>query len=318
MWNLCKGRKAGRKKRGRTKATKRGGKEGGKKRGNKEGRNEGKKGRREYRDLKNLKSIFLSNGYPGRLLDKLFCSSSNNTDNFIGPQKCPVYLKLPWIGQIAETHYERELKNITEKTFRSAKLRCIFSTRTILAPTPKDSLPAFSTSSVIYEFKCECDSRYVGRTSQRLGDRVKQHIPSTIRNQTLPMRKQPGRKCRQNQEIECDSAIGKHLLMNKSCADAYSDAKFRILQKCRSTFSLKTMEAIFIKLNDPVLCRQKQFVFQLALFWWCLCPTKDEIITLTFRINTGSNFFKVSRRWHLMSSLPKCIVSFSLFLCVQN
>ena len=217
------------------------------------------------RDLNDLKSIFLSNGYPGRLLDKLFCNLDNNNPYF-GPNKCPVYLKLPWIGPIAENHFQYALKNITERTFYAAKLRCIFSTRTILAPTPKDALPAFSTSSVIYEFKCECDARYVGRTSQRLGDRIKQHIPSTIRNKTLPLRKQPMRECRQHLQIECDSAIGAHLLSNKSCADAYTNDRFRVIHKCKSTFSLKTMEALCIKLSDPVLCRQKQFVFKLALF----------------------------------------------------
>ena len=35
------------------------------------------------------------------------------------------------------------------------------------------------------------DSGYVGRTTQRLGDRIKHHIPSNIRNKTAPQREQP-------------------------------------------------------------------------------------------------------------------------------
>lgn len=119
------------------------------------------------KDLADLKSIFLSNGYPGRLLDKIFYQSNQVKEKFIGLEKCPVYLKLPWLGQISENYFEKTLKLVTEKTFFASKLRCIFSTRTILPPTPKESISAFSSSCVVYEFNCECGSRYVGRTSQR-------------------------------------------------------------------------------------------------------------------------------------------------------
>lgn len=117
-----------------------------------------------------LRSIFLSNGYRGKFIEKLFYSFDNNI--FVGSHKCPVYLNLPRIGLIAENNFERALKNTTERTFYAVKLRFIFWTSTILLPTPKDVLPAFSTSSVIYEFKCKCDAGYVGRTSQQQGWQV--------------------------------------------------------------------------------------------------------------------------------------------------
>ena len=43
-----------------------------------------------------------------------------------------------------------------------------------------DVLPALQKSNVIYQFSCHCDSWYVGRTSQRLQDRIKQHVPKSI------------------------------------------------------------------------------------------------------------------------------------------
>ena len=89
---------------------------------------------------------------------------------------------------------------------------------------------------------------------------------------TRPSCQQPERQCRSSQFISCDSAVGKHLLSNKSYAETYSDGNFIILYKCRSTFKLKVMEAICIKLNDPDLCRQKEFVFQLVLFWPSCIP----------------------------------------------
>ena len=51
-----------------------------------------------------------------------------------------------------------------------------------LPSTNKDVLPALQNSNVIYQFSCHCDSRYVGRTSQKLQDRIKQHVPKSIRS----------------------------------------------------------------------------------------------------------------------------------------
>ena len=87
-------------------------------------------------DLDKLKSIFLSNGYPEKILDRAFNQSEK--DKPIGPAKCPVYLKLPWIGQISET-FGQSIKLITEQTFFVARFVGIFSTKTILPPTHKES-----------------------------------------------------------------------------------------------------------------------------------------------------------------------------------
>ena len=49
--------------------------------------------------------------YPGRLLDKLF-DYNNDKEKFIGPEKCPVYLKLQWLGDISEGSQKRHGKDI--------------------------------------------------------------------------------------------------------------------------------------------------------------------------------------------------------------
>ena len=42
----------------------------------------------------------------------------------------------------------------------------------------KDVLPTLSKSNLIYFFQCrQCEDRYVGRTLQRLGARIRQHVP---------------------------------------------------------------------------------------------------------------------------------------------
>ena len=123
----------------------------------------------------------------------------------------------------------------------------------------KDVLPAIQKSFVIYEYKCHCDSRYVGRTSQRLQDCIKQHVPQWLRQQlTRPRRSQPHRSCkRTDTKPDCDSAIGQHLLDNDRCALNYDDKRFSILAAARSSFHLNLLDATYIKTRRPVLCRQR-------------------------------------------------------------
>jgi len=132
-------------------------------------------------------------------------------------------------------------------------------------------LPAFQQSNEIYRFSCHGNSRYVGRTSQRLQDRIKQHIPKSIRkshalkhaaNQNVIVNIQPRY---QTQSLSCDSTIGLHLLRNPICAQNYVDQQFSILTKGRSPFHLSVLKAIFIKTLNPILCRQKEFVYNLTL-----------------------------------------------------
>ena len=150
------------------------------------------------------------------------------------------------------------------KTF----LNYVFTSKRMLPVARKDVLPAIQKSFVIYEYKCHCDSRYVGRTSQRLQDRIKQHVPQWLRQQlTRPRQSQPHRLCkRTDTKPDCNSAIGQHLLDNDRCALNYDDKWFSILAAARSSFHLNLLEATNIKTRCPVLCKQKEFVCTLKLF----------------------------------------------------
>ena len=93
----------------------------------------------------------------------------------------------------------------------------------------------------------------MGRTNQKLGDRIKQHVTCVIRNKTQSSHQPPDRRCRSIHFIGCDSAVGKHLLFNKSSAETYSDGNFRILYKCLSAIQLKVMEALSIKASFHII-----------------------------------------------------------------
>ena len=133
----------------------------------------------------------------------------------------------------------------------------------MLPTSQKDVLPALQKSSVIYEYKCHRDSRYVGRTSQRLQDRIKQHIPKWLRQQLTgaTKRTQPGRACKQSQATpECDSAIGQHFLENAQCAANYNEDQFSILDITRNGFHLSVLEASYIRERRLILCKQNEFI----------------------------------------------------------
>ena len=216
------------------------------------------------RELDNIRSILVQNGYPKFLIDsrisKKLLRFQQNTKE--GPKKCLVYVKLPWIGENS-LKFERKIKLSINNCFGAVQPRVVFSTRRILPAIHKDVLPTFQQSNVVYEYVCHCDSRYVGRTSQRLQDRIRQHVPKSIRNRTSKERKQPERPGKLANSIpHCDSAIGNHLLYNQKCASHYKDNQFFILSKARSDFHLSVLESIFITLRKPNLCRQKEFVYK--------------------------------------------------------
>ena len=67
-------------------------------------------------------------------------------------------------------------------------------------------------------------------------------------------------------KINCESAIGQHLIANLECAKTYTDDNFQIIGQARSSFHLSVLESVYIKTQNLFLCRQKEFVFSLGLF----------------------------------------------------
>ena len=66
--------------------------------------------------------------------------------------------------------------------------------------------------------------------------------------------------------IKSDSAIGQYLITNPESAKTYTDDNFRIIRQARSSLHLGVLELVYIKTQNPVLCKQTEFVFLLGLF----------------------------------------------------
>ena len=143
----------------------------------------------------------------------------------------------------------------------------VYNTRVMLPSAKTDSVPTTHKICVVYEFSCRCEARYIGRTTQRLADRIKQHVPTSIRTENTTTREQPPRMCKNSIfKMKSDSAIGQHLITNPECAKTYTDDNFRIIGQARSSFYLGVLESVYIKTQNPVLCKEKEFVFSLGLF----------------------------------------------------
>ena len=147
------------------------------------------------------------------------------------------------------------------------KPRVVYNTRVMLPSAKKDCISTTQKSCAVYEFSCRCEARYIGRTTQRLADRIKQYVPASIRKKSYAAREQPPHICKNNKsKINCESVIGQHLIANPECAQTYTDDNFRIIGQARSSFHLSVLESVYIKTQNPVLCRQKEFVVSLGLF----------------------------------------------------
>ena len=157
--------------------------------------------------------------------------------------------------------FEKQITFAVKRCFFSVEPRVIFNTRQLLPAIKKDVLPSHHHSNVVYQVLCHCDSRYVGRTSQRLEERIKQHVPKSITNPRASANRQSlSRSCKNNTRPEQfhESAIGQHLLDNAQCALHYSHKKFSILARGRSFFHLSALlKRLSLNLSIPFCVSKK-------------------------------------------------------------
>ena len=134
-------------------------------------------------ELDKIKFILQTDGYPEHVIKSFMAKKMKQFHALpkFGPEKCPDYLRFQWLGSVS-TRFEKQVKSAVKQCFSAVEPRVAYSINELLSATNKDVLPALRKSNVIYQFSCHCDSRYEGRTSQRQQDRIKQHVPKSIRS----------------------------------------------------------------------------------------------------------------------------------------
>ena len=127
-------------------------------------------------ELDFLRSVFLKNGYPGHVLDQVVTPTNTARDRLVGPRPRPILIRLPWISKKSEELLKRANTAVRLADF-AVEVHIVYSTSRAFS-LPKDALPTPSMSNVVYLYECrQCESRYVGKTSQHLSERIRQHGP---------------------------------------------------------------------------------------------------------------------------------------------
>ena len=202
-------------------------------------------------ELKKLKDIFLDNGFPGTVIDRIIVQATRQAPTAGRPptQDAAVrlaFMRLPWIGPNS-TGFRKEIKQTVVKAFPMVELKIAFTTNKAFSGRAKDVLPASSQSNVVYEFTCCCARTYVGKTSQCLAERAKQHLPAKLFDSSKPQRK-----------TSSESAITRHVRESDECRDVSLLSRFKVLAKARHQQHLDVLEALYIKIKLPNSCVQKE------------------------------------------------------------
>ena len=130
-------------------------------------------------ELERVKFILQRNGYPRPIIDRIVSSVANPAPPVATVKRKPLYLRLPWMGP-ASAAFKKRIQQTTRRVAPFCDTFVSFTSRPLVRPCLKDVLSAENLSNVIYLFTCRCGHRYVGRTTQRLGERIKQHIPQSL------------------------------------------------------------------------------------------------------------------------------------------
>ena len=150
-------------------------------------------------EITKLKSIFSINVYPEPIVDRVMRHVLESGPGPPAPaaesrKLDKVYIRLSWLGPTS-TGFKNRIFRTTRAATTTCTPVCVFTTRRMLSTCNKDVLPAAEISNVIYLFNCACGHGYVGRTSQRLEERIKQHVPvSLVAKATCHQQQEPAKK----------------------------------------------------------------------------------------------------------------------------
>ena len=86
--------------------------------------------RRLNGEIERIKKILLENGYPKNVINTRIAKKIAQffTLKRFGPEKCPVYLMVPWIGK-PSINLEKEVKTVVESCYGSVSTRLVFTSK---------------------------------------------------------------------------------------------------------------------------------------------------------------------------------------------
>ena len=216
-------------------------------------------------EINQIKLLLNKNGYPQELVNKTISIHliNLNKSKLIGPRRCVVTLKLPFVNKNSIA-VEKNIKQLIRGAYFAARPRIIFTSMSLVKPGGKDLVPKFKKSMLVYQYDCFCKATYIGMTSRQLIKRVKEHVPKSVESYCNSEEKE----CKSTQVLNAlkRSSIAEHLVNHPNCANNYNRNRFKIIKSCNNVFELMKLEAICILLRKPTLCKHKEFDYTVTLF----------------------------------------------------
>jgi hypothetical protein len=204
-----------------------------------------------------LHEVFLKNGYPEQFIRQNMKEQQPRSSVHTAPKK-NVYLRIDYKGEIVSENLTFRVRKAVELAYPSAKMLFLFTNQPLLKSVLKDRLPSSTSSYVLYHYLCsQCSASYIGRTTRRLSNRIKEHCPSWLgKGITRQIR----------------SSVLAHLVDTGHPVNKESD--FTVIYRVPRSRSrwlrqrcLNIAEAVAIRLHNPPLCVQKQLAHPLLLPW---------------------------------------------------
>ena len=97
-------------------------------------------------ELSNIRSILTNNGYPEAVIKAVITKKINqfHRPTQFGPKKCPVYLHLPWLGNVS-MRYEMQIKTAVKRCYFAVEPCIVYTTRQLLSVAKKGCTTRFSS-----------------------------------------------------------------------------------------------------------------------------------------------------------------------------
>lgn len=207
-------------------------------------------------ELKFINRFLLDNGYPERFIKKHIQPKHTAPAKYDVPKKT-LFLRVPYKGDKSYDILRLRLSKSIRETFPSAQLCLLPTTKPFIVQCNKDKLPRQSESFILYQFTCSCGAQYIGHTTRRLSQRIKEHYPASLRKGTVRT---------------LNSAILEHLFLTNHYIEV--NKSFKVLYQTQRNLSKATRkqilmisEAISIRILKPELCKQRKLIHPLSLPW---------------------------------------------------
>ena len=171
-----------------------------------------------------MKELFANNGYPAQIVERTISDTiakhESKAADSVNPKEEThrVFFRLPWLGNISN-QYRKQITETVTSCYPLVKPQVVLTTRPMFNGRTKNVLLTISKSFVIYHFTCSCELTYVGRTSQCLSGRIKQHIPVSMLKS----------EARLGTVKRTDSATTRHLKSNPQCIRKDLHSAFKVL-----------------------------------------------------------------------------------------